>query len=571
MTAPRTAALAGCAVALAATLLVLGGAVLTGPWDGVFLHRDFVTVPDPVWNDAALGRAAGAPRAVPLDAVVTALSTVLPAGLVARGLLVAPLLLAGCGTAVLLRRRGVVAATTGAALAILNPYVAERLLLGQAPTLLGYAVIPWVVLAARSSGPLRRRLLLVLAAAVPAALTPVGSVLAGATALLAARTWRERLLLPLPVLALSVPWILAALDNPGAGADGAGADAFAVRSDGIGGTVGAVLTLGGVWAPGAWLESRQVAWVVLTQVLLVIGALFTWWFGRHRSSGVALAGIAYLVGVGTVLALAGPLQPLWRLLQEVPGVALFRDTHRLLAWPALAVAVLVAVGASTLVRASGARAAAATSVVLVTVAAGALTVPDLPGRMAREAAPVALPSEWDTVVGMVNQDPRPGERVLLLPWQPFRTTAWAGPTPFLDPLPRALVPETLHARDLTVRRDGQRFLVGGEDPPYAAQLAQEQLDTTVLRGLGVRWVIGWRGSPGILPELSVPGPDETMLALDPAHLGSHWVVWDLDDLVGSASGIGALTTSPAGWFPAGPPGDPAEQRPGVEVSRKSGW
>lgn len=510
--------------------------MLTGPWDGVFLHRDFVTVPDPVWNDAVWGRGAGAPRSVPFDAVVAALTTVLPSGLVARGLLVAPLLLAGCGAAVLVRRHGAVASSTAAALAVLNPYVAERLLLGQAPTLLGYAVIPWVVLAARAGGPLRRRLVLVLAATVPAALTPVGSLMAGGTALLAARGWRERLLLPLPVLALSTPWILAGLRDPGAGAVGAGADAFAVRSDGIGGTVGAVLTLGGVWAPGAWLESRSGTWVVLVEVLLVLAALLTWWFGRGRHRGIALAGTAYLVGVGTVLALAGPLLPLWRMLQSVPGVALLRDTHRLLAWPALAVAVLVAVGVSRLVRNTSPKRSMAAGAAVLTVATAVLTVPDLPGRMAREAAPVALPAEWDTVVDLVNQDAEPGERSLLLPWQPFRTTAWAGPTTFLDPLPRALETETLHARNLQVRRDGQTFHVGGEDPPYASQLAQEQIDTAVLRGLGVRWVLAWRGSPGIIPELTVPGPDETLLALDPVHLGPDWVVWDLDDLLDSASG-----------------------------------
>lgn len=535
MTTTRTAAWAGCAVAVAATLLVLGGVVLVGPWDGVFLHRDFVTVPDPVWNDATWGRGAGAPRAVPLDAVVTALSTILPSGLVARALLVSPLLLAGSGVAVLLRRRGLVATTTGAALAVLNPYVAERLLLGQAPTLLGYAVIPWLVLAAGAAGPVRRRLLLVAAAALPAVLTPVGAVMAGFTTLVAARTWRDRLLLPVPVLLLSTPWILAALDNPGAGAVGAGADAFAVRSDGIGGTVGAVLTLGGVWAPGAWSESRQLAWVVLAQVLLVFAALLTWWFGRHRSRGIAMAGAAYLVGVLAVLALAGPLLPLWRLLQEVPGVGLLRDTHRLLAWPAMAVAVLVAVGIAKVVQDAGSRVATATGAILLTVATAALTVPDLPGRMAQEAAPVDLPAEWESVIDMVNDDPQPGERVLLLPWQPFRTTAWAGPAPFLDPLPRALAPETLHARDLTVRRDGQNFLVGGENPPYAHELTGEQIDTTVLRGLGVRWVIGWRGSSGVIPELTVAGPDDTLLVLDPVHLGPDWVVWDLEELWNTAA------------------------------------
>ena len=63
------------------------------------------------------------------------------------------------------------AAVAAAGLAVWNPYVAERLLLGQPPTLLGYAAMPWVALAARSAAPLGWRLPLVLLAAAPAALT----------------------------------------------------------------------------------------------------------------------------------------------------------------------------------------------------------------------------------------------------------------------------------------------------------------------------------------------------------------------------------------------------------------
>ena len=140
----RRAVAAGLMVTVLATALFLGGSVGVGPWDGVYLFRDFVTVPDPVFGANTLG-AGGAPRAVPLDAVVAALSTVLPSSLVARLLLVAPLLLVGAGMTVLLRRYGPVATSVGAGLAIANPYVSERLLLGQSPSLLGYAMIPWLV------------------------------------------------------------------------------------------------------------------------------------------------------------------------------------------------------------------------------------------------------------------------------------------------------------------------------------------------------------------------------------------------------------------------------------------
>jgi ISXO2-like transposase domain/Transposase zinc-ribbon domain len=69
----------------------------------------------------------------------------------AKILLAAPLLLAGSGVSFLLRHRGFAATFVGSVPATWNPYVAEGLLLGQSPTLVGYAMIPWLIAAVRSS------------------------------------------------------------------------------------------------------------------------------------------------------------------------------------------------------------------------------------------------------------------------------------------------------------------------------------------------------------------------------------------------------------------------------------
>src|SRR5690606_6278082 len=176
----------------------------------------------------------------------------------------------------------------------------------------------------------------------------------------------EALGLLAPVALLSLPWLLAALAHPTAGAVPDGADAFAVAADGPWGTVGSVVTLGGVWASGAWPESRMHPGVLAVQLVLVLGAAGAWWWlrrggrrrpdgwgphdgwgpGRRRSLDLAAAG--YVTVVAGVLLLAGPLLPLWRELQQVPGLALARDTHRWLGWAALAVAVLLALGAARL-------------------------------------------------------------------------------------------------------------------------------------------------------------------------------------------------------------------------------
>lgn len=552
----------GLTATLLVTALILGGSVAAAPWDGVYLFRDFVTVPDPVLGANTLG-GEGAPRAVPLDAVVAALSTLLPAPLVGRVLLVSPLLLVGSGMTVLLRRYGPVATGVGAAVAIANPYVAERLLLGQAPSLLGYAVIPWLVVAVRSPRPLPQRVLLVLLAAAPAALTPVGAVMAAMTVLVTAlvlggrraagspgaRGWgrtRDTVALLAPIALLSLPWIVTGLAHPTTGASPEGASAFAVRSDTPLGVVGSVATLGGVWATGAVPASRDVLALVLLQVLLVLGALLSRFTVAadplpsdtvlSRSSGTLpspssdtlpspsrraldLAVTAYLGTVLSVLLLAGPLLPAWSAAQRVPGVALLRDTHRWLGWGALGVAVLLALGlAVTGDRMRWSRWVGA-GLGLTVAALAVLTVPDVPARLARDLSPVALPPEWDQVVELVNDEAQ--GRVLLLPWQPFRQTEWAGPMPFLDPFPRALEPEAVHARDLLVRRDGRDWWVGGEDPAFADDLSKagSRMDTGVLREEGIGHVLVWLRSPGELPVLS---DDLTVV-----HTGAEWMVLEV--------------------------------------------
>jgi hypothetical protein len=119
-------------------------------------------------------------------------------------------------------------------------------------------------------------------------------------------------------------------------------------------------------------------------------------------------------------------------------------------------------------------------------------------------------------VAAVNRAPADGS-VLILPWQPFRQTPWAGPRPFLDPLPRALDHDVVSARDLLVTRGGRATWVGGEDPQQAERWRRGQIDSAGLRRLGVRWLVEWLDSPGALPT-EHPGMTRV---LD----GPHWRVW----------------------------------------------
>ncbi|MEP7192118.1 MAG: hypothetical protein ABI903_04560 [Actinomycetota bacterium] len=559
----RTAFLAGVTVTIALTALVTWGALAPG----YLLYRDFVAVPDPLLNAAAFG-AGGAPRAVPLDVVTAVTTWLIPSWLVQKALLVAPLLLAGSGVSFLLSHRGVAATVVASALAVWNPYVAERLLLGQSPTLLGYAMIPWLIAAVRSRRSLRWRIALVTLAALPAALTPVGGVMALLTVAIAAASLMrpaseldgdlrppgdalartaaskrrrstvlrragggftgghlaETCLLCLPVLVLWMPWVVAGLRDPTLGATRSGATAFAVAADSPAGVIGSVMTLGGIWAPGAWLASRATPSALLAELVLVLVAICAWWGLRRdprlrRTADLAFA--AYALTVSAVLLAAGPASSWWRSLQVVPGVAILRDTHRLLGFAAMSVALLCGLAASLAVAAmarwDGSRSwLPSVAGVVALVSVGLLSAPDLAARLNSELAPVAFPGQWTQVLAAVDH-PRAGGSVLILPWQPFRQTPWAGPRSFQDPLPLALDADVVSARDLLVAQGGRSLWVGGEDPPQAPQWRRGRVDGAGLSRIGISWLIEWVDSPGILPT--------EHKGLTKVLDGGHWRVW----------------------------------------------
>ena len=91
------------------------------------------------------GLAGGAPRAVPSDFAVAVASRLLPADIVQKLVLLLIFVLACSGAAALLDREPVLARLAAAVFYGWNPYVAERLIIGQWALLLGYAGLPWVL------------------------------------------------------------------------------------------------------------------------------------------------------------------------------------------------------------------------------------------------------------------------------------------------------------------------------------------------------------------------------------------------------------------------------------------
>jgi len=269
---------------LLACLLVLP--LLTG--DGYPLARDLVFVPHEPFTDSVWGLSDGPPRAVPLDAVVSALSWRVDGAVVVRVVLPLTLALAGWGVSRLVAPLGPVAQLAAATFAIWNAYVAERLALGQWALLVAYAALPWLVAAAarfrRGGHPADAGAALAWAAL--ASLTPTGGLLAlaGLAAAGLARTRRSVVLL-LGGLLLQAPWLASALTTPaGRLSDPAGVAAFAPDTDARWGSALALLGLGGIWDSGAEPASRTT-WLALVAAAAVVVVLAAGWSGLRRTWG----------------------------------------------------------------------------------------------------------------------------------------------------------------------------------------------------------------------------------------------------------------------------------------------
>ncbi|WP_245675931.1 hypothetical protein [Nocardia niwae] len=151
--------------AVVAAYSAAGALLVAGPLlaPGHLLLRDAVSTPRSYPTDAALGLGDAAPRAVPQDALLAALSPFVDGGLVVKAILIVALWAAAYGAAALARellRASLAPQLVAATVALWNPYVAERLLQGHWSLLAGYAALPWTALIAyrlRSTATAKRR------------------------------------------------------------------------------------------------------------------------------------------------------------------------------------------------------------------------------------------------------------------------------------------------------------------------------------------------------------------------------------------------------------------------------
>jgi hypothetical protein len=492
-------------VSAALALLALGPALAPG----LTLSYDMVFVPRLDLTRDVVGLGDGLPRAVPVDAVVAVLTTVVPGGLLQKAVLLATLVLAGAGAGrltgfLLPEDRGSAAAVVAAAVYVWNPYVAERLVLGHWALLVAYAALPWLVVAAHQARDGDRRavarLVLLLGAC---ALTPTGGLLGALVAgcVLAGR-WRMWLLAAGAWVVLDAPWWLPGLVHEatsGEGSAAAGVAAFAARGEGVLGPVGSVAGLGGVWSADVVPGSREtVLGVLATVVLLGLAALGA---GPLRRSprGLLPARLAVASALGIALALAGATPGLRDLLadlvREVPAAGLLRDGQKWVAPWALLLSAAAGAGIARLtgaVRDRGLRALVPAAAVVVVVA----LLPDMAWGVAGRLRAVDYPPEWQRAREAVSAA---GGDVVVLPWGAFRRFDWNGDRTVLDPAGRYLPGSVVTDDDLVV---GTRRIPGEGQRAQAARDALAGQDAApALRRLGVRWVLVHVGQPGAAFEV----------------------------------------------------------------------
>lgn len=479
---------------------------------GYVLSYDMVWVPDLALRPDFLGLGSALPRAVPSDAVVAVLDEVVPGMLLQKVVLLGALIGGGLGAA----RLAPPGSTAGrlAAISIYqwNPFVVERLVIGHWPVLLGYAVLPWLVVVGRRVRTEQRFAPLLCLLLPLASLSASAGVMSGLVILLVGWSARLRTNLALvgAVLAANAPWLAAGAVHAGtATTDALGAEVFALHGAGwLPGPV-AALGLGGSWNSEVVPASRAglLGLVALLGLLVLCGlGAKQWWRRTPRREAVALLA-CWAVGWGiAVLTWACP-GLMGTLYEHVPGAGLVRDGSRMLALCAPLVVALAAHGAAQLRERAGrvgtSRVAATVALALFPVAVlpdaawgagGALDAVDYPESYALAAR----------AVDSAHRDDTDGD-VVVLPFTSYRAPEWNRNRKVLDPLGRYLAPDYVVSNDLAV--DGRT--VEGEDrraaevsDALARGTAQER--ARALAALGIGFVVVDRDEvkPGLPPGLA---------------------------------------------------------------------
>ncbi len=516
-------------------VLALGPALARG----FVLSYDMVFVPDPPFSSALAGLTGGPARPVPSDAVVAVAALAVPADILQKLILLSIFTLACAGAAALLadcwrartgERPPLLACLAAGVYYTWNPYVAERLVIGQWATLLGYAGLPWV-LRLLCAGPERigrtRIALTLLPAAVGGFAAMAITALAAGPAALArggrpGQRARRLAVVSAVCLLLSLPWIIPSLIEP-VRADPVGANLFAARADTPFGSLGSLVVLSGIWnaqaVPLGYGGVTAGCWLL---VVAAAGAGYVFIARPLRlAPGLGVAGM-----LGLAVAAVGVSSPGRAVLRDLisawAGFAVLRDGQQYVAALAVAEAIGLGAGVAWAVRGIQVKAGpgagddvalSASALSAGTVSAGTVSANKAASRagvggaglgVVALLAPVLLlpgmawgsagrlhavwyPADWLAARQTIDADPAPGA-VLLLPWALYRRYPWNDGEAVFDPWSRLLARDVIFNDALTV---GSQTI--GQESAASIRLnrvlSQPGPLTGRLRAAGVRYVV----------------------------------------------------------------------------------
>ncbi len=499
-------------------LMVAVGALALGPalLPGYVLVGDMTFVPHQPWKGEWLGLDGSPPRAVPADAFVSLLTHAVPGDLVQKVVLLAVFVLGGLGVMRLLTGLSPAARAGAAVLYVWNPYVYERLAIGHWGLLLGLAALPWVVLAAnrvRQDAP-RSLLHLSCLLAFAAFASPTGGLVAGVVGLVMASRRGHRAQnakVGAVAVLVNLPWLVPGVLGHSAASDPSGAAAFAARSDTPLGSLGSLVSLGGIWK-SAVVPLERSGWVLPTIAVLVsVLALARLWLVRDQpvqelpdlqprrllACGLVALALAWLPTID------GGAHASALLIEHLPGAGLLRDSQKWL----MPLVLCVAVGFGLIVDRVGARLRtideALSWVVLLFVVTPLLLLPSLAWGLSGHMRPVAYPDEWHQVARQMEAAGAASDRVAVLPWSAYVRYPWNDDRAALDPAIRYFPGKVITSDDLVL---GDDTVVRGDSSTARAIGRAVERGTSlgpVLRANGVRWVLVEKGVPTSSP---VPDP-----------------------------------------------------------------
>jgi hypothetical protein len=481
---------------------------------GFAINGDMVFVPHQPWKDQWLAADGSVPRAVPSDALVSIVTMVLPGDILQKVVLLLMLASGAWGIARLVEQHGWVAQCAAVSLFVWNPFVYERLAIGHWALLCGYAALPWVVLGAAKVRDDQRGAITSLAVPVLVAswTSPTGGALASLVAL-AIVVGRPRIGSVIRAaalcVALNLPWIVPGLLAPRSiPADPMGVKAFAATADSPLGTLGSLVTFGGLWKTSVAAPGRSSWFLALLALALVasgLAGLVRRQVRRDRTV-VSLAAVSVLGLLLAWLPSTSVALPWFETtVVNLPGGGLVRDSAK---W-VVPFIVLVCLGLGALVGHVGGLMATrgVPSVSLIAVALLPLAI--LPGLAWGEFGrmqPVSYPAEWTSVANVIARSGAEHERIVVLPFEIYRRFPWNGERAVLDPAPRFFRGDVLVNDALPV---GGGAVVAGEDAA-AARVASASRQSSaqlaeVLRTEHVSWVLIEKDTPGASTAPAVTG------------------------------------------------------------------